>query len=111
MSAEYREGYRIAASERDATITSLQAEVARLRKAMDTGLKKANERLPGVETPLMRGDNLAVCLCSFFDDGDKETEDDTGWSEAARRGYEEVIAAIRRHYTNTIRAALGGDDA
>lgn len=68
-------------------------------------IAKANERLPNIETPLMGGDNLAICLCSFFDDGDKETEDDTGWSQRARDGYEEVIKAIRDHYSATIRSS------
>ena len=46
----------------------------------------------------MRGDNLAIVLCIAFDDGNRETEDESGWSQAARDGYEEVITAIRDHY-------------
>lgn len=82
------------------------AEIATLRARLETveaAITKANDRLPGIETPMMRGDNLAICLCSFFDDGDKETEDDAGWSESARNGYEEVVAAIREHYASAIR--------
>lgn len=67
-------------------------------------IAKANERVASVEAPVMGGDNLAICLCSFFDDGDKETEDDTGWSVAARNGYEQTIEAIREHYATALRS-------
>ena len=74
-------------------------------------LTKANERLPGIKTPMMGGDNLAVLLCSFFDDGDKDTEDDDVWGQRARDGYEEVIAAIRAHYAATLSALRGEGNA
>lgn len=61
-------------------------------------VERLNDSLPGITTAVMGGDNLAIVLCSFFDDGDKETQDENGWSQAARDGYEEVIAAIRSHY-------------
>lgn len=67
-------------------------------------ITKANEKMPSIGTPRMGGDNLAICLCSFFDDGDRSTEDDTGWSAAAREGYEEVTAAIKEHYATAIRS-------
>lgn len=67
-------------------------------------ITKANEKMPSIETPRMGGDNLAICLCSFFDDGDRSTEDDTGWSAPAREGYEEVTAAIKEHYATAIRS-------
>lgn len=67
-------------------------------------ITKANEKMPSIETPRMGGDNLAICLCSFFDDGDRSTEDDTGWSAAAREGYGEVTAAIKEHYATAIRS-------
>lgn len=67
----------------------------------------ANETVMCLETPAMKGDNLAVSLCSYFDDG-SYTEDDTGWSDAARKGYEDVKTVISAHYAAAIRA-LGGD--
>lgn len=60
-------------------------------------LAKAHLRLGGIETEAMNGDNLAVTLCSFFDDGE-ESEDDTGWSPAAIEGCNQVLEAIRKHY-------------
>lgn len=89
-------------------ITELKAhaEAAEARlSACREALRRAHQRLPNLETPCMGGDNLAICLCSFFDDGDKETEDDTGWSEAARTGYQEVIEAIRAHYDAALSAS------
>lgn len=78
------------------------------RERCIAALAKANTRIPGIETPCMKGDNFAILLCTFFDDGDRETEDDTGWSKAARDGYEEVITAIRDHYTGSLRALPDG---
>ena len=45
----------------------------------------------------MGGDNLAITLCSHFDDGE-EHDNEHGWSNAAHDGYMEVIEAIRKHY-------------
>lgn len=61
-------------------------------------VEQLNNSLPSISTPMMKGDNLAIVLCTVFDDGREETADDNGWSIAARNGYEEVIAAIRDHY-------------
>jgi len=69
-----------------------RALAARFIKA----IQRANDRLPGIEVPAMKGDNLAVILCSAFDDGGEE--DDSGWSDAASEGYKQTIAAIREHY-------------
>jgi len=69
----------------------------------ERAVSKASERMPGIETPLMGGDNLAVMLCTVFDDGDRETEDDSGWSQAARDGYDETTKAIREHYAAALR--------
>lgn len=65
---------------------------------MSNIVERLHRELPGISTPVMRGDNLAIILCTSFDDGDEETQDDCGWSKAATDGYEEVIAAIRNHY-------------
>ncbi len=60
-------------------------------------VKRLNETLGGIETPAMGGDNLAITLCSHFDDGE-EHDNEHGWSNAAHDGYMEVIEAIRKHY-------------
>lgn len=68
-------------------------------------LRRLHETLPSISTPKMHGDNLAIILCTAFDDGG-DADDDTGWSEAAQAGYEEVIAAIQQHYDAAILSAL-----
>lgn len=68
-------------------------------------IERANERVPGIEVPAMNGDNLAVTLCSHFDDG--EEADETGWSDSANEGYDQTIAAIRKHYGDAIRSLAG----
>jgi len=68
------------------------------RKALDNLHRQA----ACVSTPRMCGDNLAIVLCSFFDDGGEE--DESGWSETAIQGYEEVMAAIRGNYEPTLAA-------
>jgi len=82
---------------------AITAAVAAEREACAQAVASANLWLGNIETPQMRGDNLAVTLCTHFDDGEP-TDDDTGWSPAAIGGYEEVIAAIAGHYTSAIRA-------
>lgn len=72
------------------------------RERCPNAIATANLRLANIDTPLMGGDNLAITLCTHFDDV-SPSDDDTGWSEAAIAGYEEVIAAIKAHYTSAIR--------
>lgn len=66
----------------------------------DELVERLNERLGGVETPMMQGDNLAVMLCSFFDNPDQEPgcDDDCGWTADALAGCNEVLEATRAHY-------------
>lgn len=66
--------------------------------------------LPGIMTPMMRGDNLAIVLCSAFDDRDEE-QDENGWSPSALKGYEEVIAAIHSHYADALDRLQADHDA
>jgi len=61
-------------------------------------MKRLNERLGSVTSPLMEGDNLAILLCGIYDNPDQENEDDTGWTPDAVAGCDEVLAAIRAHY-------------
>lgn len=60
--------------------------------------------LAGLETPMMQGDNLAITLCSAFDNPEQEVDEDTGWSPDAEAGYKEVCGAIHAHYAPTIEA-------
>lgn len=73
------------------------------REDLRSRLARANADLGGVSAPAMNGDNLAVSLCSYFDEGDEWPEDDgpddCGWSPSAITGYEQTIDAIRQHYT------------
>lgn len=65
---------------------------------MDDLVKRLNARLGGVEVPdAMHGDNLAIVLCSFYEDAEGE-QDDNGWTEAATKNCEATLEAIRQHY-------------
>lgn len=61
-------------------------------------VKKCGDRLGGITIPRMEGDNLAVTLCSHFDNPDQEEDGETGWTPDAIAGCDEVLAAIRSHY-------------
>ena len=69
-----------------------------LQKLLAGDTRRIFERLGGVETPMMEGDNLSVLLASYFEDPDDETDDETGWGETALKGMEEVLEAIRAHF-------------
>lgn len=83
-----------------------------VREDMRSRLAKAHENLGGVQAPAMNGDNLAVSLCSYFDEGDDWPEgdgpDDCGWSPSATNGYEQTIDAIRQHYTRALADEVRG---
>lgn len=66
---------------------------------------KLRERLGGVSSPEMNGDNLAITLCSHFDDPDDEDgADDSGWSTAAVNGCNSTLDAIHALYLATLTA-------
>lgn len=71
---------------------------------MTTDTKRLRERLGGVESPMMQGDNLAILLCSHFDNPDQEEGDESGWTPDAIAGMYEVLDAIHVHYSGTIDA-------
>lgn len=62
--------------------------------ATRTEVELLHKELGSVSTPDMHGDNLAILLCSFFEDDDT----DNGWTDAALARQEAVLAAIRGHY-------------
>ena len=64
--------------------------------------------LMNVSTPSMNGDNLAILLCSFFDDGGPDV-DEHGWSQAALAGFEEVKAAMTAAALSAVEAAIRAD--
>ena len=51
----------------------------------------------------MHGDNLAILLCSFYEDAEGEI-DDNGWTEVAVTGCERTLDAIHAHYADRIEA-------
>ena len=57
-------------------------------------LDRAIERIMGIEIEAMNGDNLAVVLCSHFDQDDGSEPDDCGWSQSAVNAYEEIKQEI-----------------
>ncbi len=67
-------------------------------------VERLGSTLAGLETPMMQGDNLAITLCSAFDNPEQEVDEDTGWSPDAEAGYKEVCSAIHAHYAPTIEA-------
>ena len=60
--------------------------------------KQLDARLAGIKTPRMGGDNLAIILCTYFDNPEQPNEDETGWTADATAGCDEVLTAIRLHY-------------
>ena len=92
----------IKAAEEEIALCDLAKEALSTRKALAESeygglVERLNISLGGIETPAMNGDNLAVTLCSPFDDGG-EVDDERGWSTAAVAGHDEAIKAIRDHY-------------
>lgn len=76
----------------------------RVRAEIGRALDKACETVMGIETPAMEGDNLAVTLCSHFEDCEGEA-DDNGWHPKAVEGYEQVKSAIAQHFRSAADAA------
>lgn len=58
-------------------------------------------RLSGVSTPVMRGDNLAIVLASFFEPQieSEEMDESETWKQGAIDAANEVLDAIHMHYT------------
>ena len=61
-------------------------------------IERTNQRLGSVQSPMMEGDNLAILLCTYFENPDQDCEDDTGWTPDSIKGQDEVLNAIRAHY-------------
>lgn len=76
----------------------------RVRAEIARDIKKACETVMGIETPMMRGDNLAVTLCSYFEDIEGEP-DDNGWHPKAIEGHDQVKSGIEQHFLKAIDAA------
>lgn len=55
--------------------------------------KKLRSAIANISIPRMEGDNLAVMLCSWFDNPDQE-ENENGWTPDAEAGCEETLDAI-----------------
>lgn len=67
-------------------------------------LEKARHGLGGVTTDECCGDNLAIALCTYFDDAGEV--DESGWSPATCWAHTKMLDAIHAHYESILRAAL-----
>lgn len=76
----------------------------RVRAEIWRAFDKACETIMGIKTPAMKGDNLAVTLCSYFEDCEGEA-DDNGWHPKAIEGHDQVENAICAHFREAIDAA------
>lgn len=66
-----------------------------------------HDTLGSVTVPdIMHGDNLAITLCTAYDNPDQDADEETGWTPDAIAGQEAVLAAIRDHYDPAIRCAI-----
>ncbi len=70
----------------------------------DQLIETMDRAMMNVSTPAMNGENLAVLLCAFFDDGGPDV-DDCGWSQAALDGYNEVKSTLATAALTAIEAA------
>ncbi|WP_323008974.1 hypothetical protein [Paracoccus sp. (in: a-proteobacteria)] len=62
-------------------------------------IERLDDTLGGITVPdLMHGDNLAITLCTAYDNPDQDADEETGWTPDAISGMEAVLAAIRAHY-------------
>ncbi|AEI70938.1 hypothetical protein [EBPR podovirus 2] len=62
--------------------------------------------LGGITVPdIMHGDNLAITLCTAYDNPDQDP-DETGWTPDAIAGQEAVLVAIRDHYDPAIKCVI-----
>lgn len=77
---------------------------ARVRAEIARDIKKACETVMGIETPMMGGDNLAIMICTHFEDIEGET-DDNGWHPKAIEGHDQVKLKIEQHFLQAIDAA------
>lgn len=69
------------------------------------------DTLGGVSIDRMNGDNLAITLCTYFEDADEDVDDETGWTPSAVAGCDEALAAIHAHYAAEIRRLHGEIEA
>jgi len=68
---------------------------------MAENIDRLRDQLPGVQVPRMSGDNLAILLCTHFENPDQEP-DETGWSDDAVAGMYETLDAIHAHYSGAL---------
>ncbi len=104
---------RIEAEVRQSATAPLIAALEEAREALESRI----EQVMNVSTPLMGGDNLAVLLCSHFDNPDQESDDDCGWSPDAIAAYDQIKAAVEAHFapaltriTETLAKHKGAED-
>lgn len=76
----------------------------RVRAECVRSIEAACESVMGIETPMMHGDNLAITICSYFEDREGEP-DDNGWHPRAIEGHDQVKRGIEQHFLKVIDAA------
>jgi hypothetical protein len=59
---------------------------------------KLRAALGGVSLSEMQGDNLAIALCTFFENPDQEEDEETHWTPDAIKGCDRTLDAIHAHY-------------
>lgn len=70
--------------------------LASLTNVSEEDVERVKRALAGLSTPMMGGDNLAIVLCSCFENPDQKPDGGHGWTPDAVAGYEEVIDAAAR---------------
>lgn len=66
--------------------------------------KDLRVRLGFVEIPEMDGDNIAVLLCSHFENPEQDQDDEHGWTPDAISGCNKTLDAIHALYLATLTA-------
>lgn len=84
-----------------AYVEHLEREVARLNtkiKKFEENLDFAINNVMGIRTPVMEGDNLAILICSMYENCEQVIDEDTSWTPDATNAYEEIKTAIKEHF-------------
>lgn len=68
----------------------------------DDIVARLRAKLGGVQIDAMQGDNLAIILCTAFDDPDEDVGDETCWGASAISGSTATLDAIHAHYASHI---------
>lgn len=76
------------------------------RAEMGRRIEQVRYRIGGVEIDEMEGDNLAITLCSAFDDPDDEVGEN-GWTERATTCHDKIMSLVHAQYVAAMNAENG----